>query len=187
MEQPKGRANYEPNSLAEHHEDAGPRECPNTGFATANSATGPEESGPKLRVRPELFADHYSQARLFWVSQTASEQAHIASAFVFELSKVQLPAVPPRMIANLRNVDDDLARRVAQGLGIDLPRKSKAAREPVELAASDALSIHKNMKQILNGRTVGILVNDGSSAPLLKSVRSQIEGAGGRVFVVAPR
>jgi catalase len=187
MTRSKGRANYEPNSLAEHHEDAGPRECPDTGFATANSSTGAEESGPKLRVRPELFADHYSQARLFWVSQTASEQAHIASAFVFELSKVQLAAVPPRMVSNLRNVDEDLARRVAKGLGIDLPRRSKAARDPVELAASDALSIHKNMKNTLEGRTVGVLVDDNSSAPLLKSVRSRIEGAGGRVFVVAPR
>ncbi|PSJ19039.1 catalase HPII, partial [Halomonas sp. ND22Bw] len=76
--------------------------------------------------------DHYSQARLFYRSQTENEQAHIASSFVFELSKVGVQEqVPPRMVANLRNVDDDLAQRVADGLGIDLPEKAKAAREPV--------------------------------------------------------
>lgn len=102
---PKGRANYEPNSLAAHGEEGGPRESPDVGFVTANAATGPEESGDKLRVRAETFADHYSQARLFYRSQTISEQAHIASSFVFELSKVaQLDQVPGRMVANLRNV-----------------------------------------------------------------------------------
>ena len=116
---PKGRANYEPNSLAEHGEDGGPRESPDQGFVTTNAATGPDETGDKLRVRAELFADHYSQARLFLRSQTASEQAHIASSFVFELSKVGLlDQVPPRMVANLRNVDEDFAKRVADGLGI---------------------------------------------------------------------
>jgi catalase len=187
MAQPSGRANYEPNSLADNGEDPGPRECPITGFTSAIAATGKEETGPKLRVRPDLFADHYSQARLFWTSQTESEQAHIASAYVFELSKVQLSTVPPRMVANLRNVDESLAKRVAQGLGIDLPRKSKLAREPVKLEPSEALSIQRNMKPTLDGRIVGILVNEGSSAPLLQSAREQIEGAGGRVFVVAPK
>ena len=87
MAVPKGRANYEPNSLAAHGEDGGPRECPATGFRTSSGATGADESGEKLRIRAEAFADHYSQARLFWISQTENEQAHIASSFVFELSK----------------------------------------------------------------------------------------------------
>lgn len=59
-------------------------------------AGGADEEGDKLRIRGELFADHYSQARLFWKSQTPSEQAHIASSFVFELSKVYLDEVPAR-------------------------------------------------------------------------------------------
>ena len=185
---PKGRANYEPNSLAAHGEDGGPRESATRGFATVDAATGPNEQGDKLRVRAELFADHYSQARLFYRSQTESEQAHIASSFVFELSKVgALDQVPPRMVANLRNVDEDLAKRVADGLGIDLPEKAAAAREPVDLAPSDALSIHKNMKDTLEGRTVGILFADGSDAGELDGVVAAIEAAGGKPVLVSPK
>ena len=184
---PKGRANYEPNSLAEHGEDGGPRETPR-GFATANLATGPDESGDKQRVRAESFADHYSQARLFYRSQDAHEQAHIASSFVFELSKVGLlDQVPPRMVANLRNVDEDLAKRVADGLGIALPAKAKAAREPIDMPPSDALSIHKNMKHTLEGRAVGILIADGSDAAEVKAVVDAVTKAKGKAVIVAPK
>jgi catalase len=185
---PKGRANYEPNSLAAHGEDGGPRESASRGFATANAATGPDETGDKLRVRAELFADHYSQARMFFLSQTESEQAHIASAFVFELSKVGLlDQVPPRMVANLRNVDEGLAKRVADGLGIDLPNKAPAAREPVEIAPSDALSIQKNMKETLEGRVVGILIADGTDAGELDAVIGAVKDAKGKAVLVAPK
>ena len=185
---PKGRANYEPNSLGEHGEDGGPRESADKGFVTANAATGPDESGDKLRVRAESFTDHYSQARMFYKSQTENEQAHIASSFVFELSKVgQLHAVPPRMVANLRNVDEDLATRVAEGLGIPLPAKAKPAREPVEMKPSNALSIQKNMKPTLEGRTIGILIADGSGAQDLTSLVNVIAKAKGKAFIVAPK
>ncbi|KQN40815.1 catalase [Sphingomonas sp. Leaf407] len=185
---PKGRANYEPNSLAAHGEDGGPRESIERGFATVNAATGPDEQGDKLRVRAELFADHYSQARLFYRSQTESEQAHIASSFVFELSKVGvLDQVPPRMVANLRNVDEDLAKRVADGLGIDLPDKAAAAREPVDMAPSDALSIHKNMKTTLEGRSVGILFTDGSDGAAIDTLVAAVKAAKGKPVLVAPK
>ncbi len=185
---PKGRANYEPNSLAYHGEDGGPRESPDAGFVTTNAATGPNESGDKLRVRSETFADHYSQARLFYRSQTENEQAHIASSFVFELSKVGLlDQVPGRMVANLRNVDEDLAKRVADGLGIPLPKKAAAAREPVDMTASDALSIHKNMKATLEGRAVGVLIADGTDAGELAKVVAAVKKAKGKAVIVAPK
>jgi len=185
---PKGRANYEPNSLAAHGEDGGPRESATKGFVTTNAATGPDETGDKQRIRADLFADHYSQARLFLKSQTESEQAHIASSFVFELSKVgMLDQVPPRMVANLRNVDEAFAQRVADGLGIDLPKKAKAAREPVDMDASDALSIHKNMKTTLEGRAVGILIADGTDAAALDAVVAAVTGAKGKAVLVAPK
>lgn len=185
---PKGRANYEPNSLAAHGEEGGPRESVSRGFATVDAATGPDEQGGKARIRAELFADHYSQARLFYRSQTESEQAHIASSFVFELSKVGvLEQVPPRMVANLRNVDEDLAKRVADGLGIDLPEKASAAREPVDMAPSDALSIHKNMKDTLEGRTVGILYADGSDGAEIDAVIARVEAAQGKAVLVSPK
>ncbi len=184
---PKGRANYEPNSLAAHGEEGGPRESA-AGFVTANAATGPSEQGDKLRVRPETFADHYSHARLFYRSQDKHEQAHIASSFVFELSKVGvLDQAPPRMVANLRNVDEDLARRVADGLGIALPEKAKAAREPIDMAASNALSIHKNMKATLEGRVVGILIADGADADALDALIAAVKAEKGKAVLVAPK
>ena len=125
---------------------------------------------------------------MFYKSQTENEQAHIASSFVFELSKVtQLDAVPPRMVANLRNVDEDLAKRVADGLGIALPIKAKAAKEPVDMPSSDALSIQKNMKPTLEGRTVGILIAEDSDADELTSLVGAITKAKGKAFIVAPK
>jgi catalase len=187
MAVPKGRANYEPNSLAAHGEDGGPRECPATGFTTSTGPAGADESGDKLRIRAERFADHYSHARLFWISQTKSEQAHIASSFVFELSKVGLEQVQPRMVARLRNVDEDLATRVADGLGIDLPAKAKAASAVVDMNPSNALSIHKNMKATIEGRSIGVVIADGSDAAEIKSVVNAIAKAGGKAFIVAPK
>ncbi|APX67834.1 MULTISPECIES: catalase [Sphingomonas] len=185
---PKGRANYEPNSLAEHGEEGGPRASMERGFVTTNAATGADEEGDKMRVRTELFADHYSQARLFYRSQTESEQAHIASAYVFELSKVGLlDKVPARMVANLRNVDEDLARRVADGLGIDLPEATPAARPTIDMPPSDALSIHKNMKPVLEGRAVGILIADGTNAEGLAKLVAAIEAEKGKAVIVAPK
>src|ERR1700678_4396367 len=140
MNVPKGRASYEPNSLQMHGEETGPRECPVTGFSTLPGRPEENEQGDKLRVRAELFADHYSQARLFWKSMTENEQAHIASSFTFELSKVGLEQVPPRMIANLRNVDEQLAKRVAAGIGIGPPKKAEARAEVLDLKPSAALS-----------------------------------------------
>ena len=187
MEIPKGRANYEPNSLSENSEAGGPRECPVTGFHTYEHASAPGEQGDKRRVRAELFADHYSQARLFWKSQTPSEQAHIASAFVFELSKVQLPHVPPRMVGNLLNVDAGLANRVAAGLGLVNPARNSPAREPIELDASAALSIQKNMKETLEGRQIGILIAGGSDAKTISDLIGALNNAKARPFIVAPK
>jgi catalase len=184
---PKGRANYEPNSLAAHDEEGGPRECPVTGFAAAAGRAEHDEQGDKLRVRAELFADHYSQARLYWRSLTENEQAHVASSFVFELSKVGLDQVQPRMIANLRNVDDELAIRVAAGLGIDLPEKAKAARKPIEMEPSPALSLQKNMKQTIEGRAIGILYADGSDGKEIQKLVDAVRNAAGKPVLIAPR
>lgn len=184
---PKGRANYEPNSLDAHGEDAGPRECPMTGFRSALGRAEHNEQGEKLRIRPDSFADHFSQARLFYASQTENEQAHIASSFVFELSKVQLEQVPSRMIATLRNVDENLAKRVANGLGIPLPKKSAAAKPTLDLPEAPSLSIQKNMKATLKGRCVGILIADGSDAAALSKLKRSIEKAGATVKLVAPK
>ena len=179
----KGRANYEPNSLAEAGEDGGPRECPATGFTSFREPV----SDGKLRVRAETFADHYSQARLFWRSMTPPEQAHIASAFVFELSKVNLEHIRNRMMANLRNVDEGLAKRVATGLAMPLPAASKPAKPPQDLEPSPKLSIVNNMKKTLEGRVVGVLIADGTDQTALASIEQAIAKAGGAVQRIAPK
>src|SRR6201994_4405949 len=131
---PQGRANYEPNSLGQAGEIDGPREDPKGGFRTAPVAT----DATKVRLRAESFADHYSQARLFFRSQTEIEQAHLASALVFELSKCSFEHVRNRVLGNLRNVDADLAKRVAAGLNRPLPPANAAAVAPQDMDASPA-------------------------------------------------
>lgn len=185
MTVPKGRANYEPNSLHLAGEDGGPRECPKTGFSTFPS----EEEGQKLRIRPESFADHYSQARMFFRSLDPAEQAHLASALVFELSKVGLEHVRTGVLANLVNVDPALAQRVADGLNMDVPAASPAAAPVQDLDLSPAVRIINGPLQMetLEGRSVGILIADGSDAAMLDRLTSQIGDAGGRPVIVAPR
>ncbi|MBL7659425.1 catalase HPII, partial [Escherichia coli] len=151
----------------ENGEDGGPREDPKGGFRTAPIAV----EGEKVRLRAETFADHYSQARLFFRSQTAPEQAHLASAIVFELSKVSLDHVRQRILGNLRNVDEDLAKRVADGLNLPLPKASSPAVAPVDLEPSPALRILGKYPDTLKGRKVAILVADGSDGAVVSSVR----------------
>ncbi|WP_419756656.1 catalase [Brevundimonas sp.] len=183
MAVPKGRANYEPNSLAQAGEDGGPREDPKGGFRTAPVPV----EGEKVRLRAETFADHYSQARLFFRSQTEIEQAHLASAIVFELSKVSLPHVRERILANLQNVDETLAQRVADGLNLPLPKASDPGVAPIDLDASPALRIVGKYPETLKGRKVAILVADGSDGAVVDAVRAAVEGDGGSVFIVAPK
>jgi catalase len=183
----KGRANYEPNSLDVAGEDQGPRPS-DQGFQTIRRMDqSGEDANQKLRVRAETFADHFSHARLFYRSQTGVEQDHIASAFTFELSKVDLPHVRINVLAQLRNVDEALAERVAKGLGLDLPPRATPAREPVDMPVSNALSILKNAHQTLEGRKVGILMDEDSDMSEVKALVSGVEKAGGIAMIIAPR
>ncbi|MTH79949.1 catalase [Paracoccus aestuariivivens] len=179
---PKGRANYEPNSLDEAGEDPGPRPRAD-GFCTAPQPV----AGEKLRVRSESFADHYSQPRMFWKSQTENEQAHIASAITFELSKLALNHIRLRVLSQLRNVDETLAERVAKGLGLDLPNAAPPAKEPIDLEPSDALSIQKRWQATLQGRKVGILFDEGSDKAALEALIKAVKDAGATPFTIASK
>ncbi len=181
-----GRANYEPNSLDLNGEEPGPREN-DAGFRTVARNDERNDGGQKLRIRSETFADHFSQARLFYNSQTKIEQAHIASAFTFELSKVGIEAVRLRMLGNLRNVDQDLAARVADGLAMPLPAASKPASAPFDMEASPALSIVGQGDPPLKGRKVAILFDEGSDMAEIDAVTAAVTKAGGSVFTVAPK
>lgn len=179
----KGRANYEPNSLDQASEDAGPREDPRRGFRSHATAL----HGTKVRLRSETFADHYSHARLFYRSQSAVEQAHMRDALVFELSKVTLEHVRLRVVANLRNVDEALAETVAEGLHAELPKKAEAAVPPRDMAPSPALRIIGKSAPTLNGRTVALLINDGADTSVAHDLVQAITAAGATAKIVAMR
>ncbi len=183
---PKGRANYEPNSLSDHGEVGGPRES-EQGFRTLEVNDERNDASSKLRIRAETFADHYSQARLFFRSQSPIEQAHMASALVFELSKVTIEAIRTRILGNLRNVDEELAKRVAAGLAMELPASNKAAKVPIDLDPSDALSIVKRGDPPMTGRKVAILFDEGSDKAAIDTLKAAVEAKGGTVFTVAPK
>ena len=177
MKNPMGRANYEPNSHG-----LGPREDPERGFRSHEERTG----GAKRRIRAESFADHYSQARQFYRSQTEIEQTHIADALVFELSKCDIPAIRERMIGHLRVIDEDLAKGVAEGLGLDdLPDAAEPARPVVATEPSPALSILANPPGTFRGRKLGVLMTDGVERQMLDALLTAAEDAGATVELIA--
>jgi len=184
MSRPKGRVNYEPSSLAVDS----PRESPLAGFLSAAVHEGGESTDTKGRIRAESFADHYSQARQFYTSQTAFEQAHIASALVFELSKVEHPHIRAAIVGHLRHIEADLAKRVADGLGMPcLPDEPKTAVPVQDLPASPALQIIGKMKATLDGRAIAILVADGSDGAVIAALKKAAIAAGAGVKIVAPK
>ncbi len=178
---PTGRVNYEPNG--HRGAERGPRADASAGF---QSYAEPIE-GTKARVRSATFADHYSQARQFFISQTPVEQDHIVKAYTFELSKCENPDVRSRMLAHLRNVHDDLATGVAEGLGMPLPEPATPAVQPrTDLPPSDALSILKKGPGSFAGRKLGVLVTDGTDAAALDAFRSAIADVGAVLETIAP-
>jgi catalase len=154
---PRGRVAYEPNSLGGG--------CPfQAGMQGFTSFPQPIEDD-KVRGKPELFADHYSQATLFYLSQTPVEQLHIRRALRFELTKVQVPAVRQRVVAMLRNVDDRLAAAVADDLGMQLPEALPLLIKPrkPEVTTSAALSLLARPGDgSIRTRRIGILVAEGT-------------------------
>jgi catalase len=175
----RGRTSYEPNSI----EPAGPRETPD-GFRSY-----PEELiGTKLRQRSATFADHHTQARLFYRSQSTIEQRHIANAFTFELSKVEAEAIRTRVLGHLDVIDPLLGAMVAENLGME--GKADAitpSRPPFDMEPSPALSILGKAKPTLEGRKLGIMICDGCDATLVDKLRAGAEKNGASVQIVAPK
>lgn len=176
-----GRVSYSPSSL----EPDSPRQDPAHGFSSFPA----EENGGKLRIRAESFADHFSQALMFFNSQTETEQNHIISAFIFELSKVEAKAVRARMVGQLANVDPGIARRVADGLGMPGPiapvATTVAARK--DLPPSPALSILRKAKPGMETKVVGCLIADGTDANEVSAMKTAAEAMGAQLRIVAPK
>jgi len=185
----RGQVAYEPNSLGDGKEfrvDGG-----SVGF----QAYPDEIEGTKVRRRSPTFDDHFTQARLFFNSQSAAEKEHIVAAFRFELSKVDVPAIRQRMVDNLAHVDEKLARRVAEPLGIGAPDAKAAAgragfrehRMTLPIEESPALSMADTGDGSIRTRKIAILVADGIDSASLKPIRDALEQAGARCKVVGPR
>jgi len=179
----RGRVSYEPNSLGGG--------CP---FQTGQMGFVPFPEpieGDEMRGKPEKFAEHYSQARLFFDSQTGVEKAHIVAAFRFELSKVTVPAIRTRTLAMLRNVSDDLAGGVAEGLGMDLPEPMPRALERTptpEVKVSPALSLMALPgEQGIRSRKVAIVIADGVDGAVVAKVQAALREAGAMGRLVGPR
>ena len=186
----RGRVSYEPNSLAGG--------CPFQagaahGFVSvaARLLELEQDQQAKIRAKPQKFAEHYNQATLFYASQSPAEQAHIAAAYRFELSKVTVPAVRERMVASLRNVSEALAAQVAAKLGIDplpapLPRAIDAPPAP-EVTHSPSLSLLARPGDgSLQARKVALMVAPGAAAASLIAVRDALAAQGAVARIVGP-
>ncbi|MBE7366809.1 catalase [Ramlibacter pallidus] len=183
---PKGRVSYEPNTLASGSEfrvDGGEQ-----GFQSHPD----DVESPKLRRRSPSFDDHFSQATLFWNSQSAAEREHIIAAFQYELSRVETPAVRQRMVDNLAHVDAKLARKIAEPLGIGPPDARAAAgqagfREPrgrPALESAPSLSMEANGSGIQT-RRVAVVMVPGAELGAFKVIQQALLDAGATTKVVA--
>jgi len=178
----RGRVSYEPNSLGGG--------CPFQAGAAGFTSFPEPIAADKLRGKPEKFADHYTQATLFWNSQTPYEKAHIVRGFRFELTKVQVPAIRQRTLSMLRNVSDELAQRVADGLGLQLPRPMPrlAAATAPEVTVSPALSLTARPGDgDIRGRKIAVLVAPGADGRSVNAMMKSLAGAGAVVRLLAAR
>jgi catalase len=177
----RGKASYEPNSLG----GGCPFQAGMAGFTSIREQAVTED---KVRGKPELFADHYSQARLFWSSQSPAEQAHIVGGFRFELSKVQVPAIRERMLSMLANVDATLAHGVASGLGVPVPPPQPLATAlPLpHYPPSPALSLlARPGEQGIKTRQVAILIAPGVDGEAVETIRAALLADGAVPHLVA--
>lgn len=194
----KGRVAYHPNSLGGG--------CPfQTRIADGGFASYPERiEGRKIRARSESFSDHFSQAKLFYNSQTDVEKTHIIKALRFEIGRVAHMPIRVRMIGLLREVDEVMAKKVAEGLGIELPvnldvvnegvppdapkQSQKPQNKKPQVAVSDALSMLKSAdkKGSIESRKVGILCTDSVREEAVVNLKSALRKEGATACIVAP-
>ena len=163
----------------------GPRESPDSGFHVLSR---PKRRGRSCASAPRPLPTITARRASSIISQTPVEQEHIATAFIFELSKVETLAIRARMVSHLLNVDEDLAKKVADGLRLkEMPKAAEPARPVVtDLQPSPALSILANPPGTFKGRKLGVLVSDGVDADLLHAVQAAFKQEGAVVKLVAP-
>ncbi|MBV7535018.1 catalase [Duganella sp. sic0402] len=178
----RGRVSYEPNSLAGG--------CPFQAGARGFVSVPEVSQGREVRGKPELFADHYAQAKLFWMSQSAIEQHHIIQAFRFELSRVRTPAVRSRTLSLLANIDARLVASVAEGLGMQVPPPLPPAsdRPPYDYMPSPSLSLFARPGQLgIRTRRVALMVAPGADGALIGQLFASLEEAGAVPCLIGAR
>jgi catalase len=164
---PLGQGNYHPNTLGGG--------CPFiAGDGSAFTHFPQEVDGVKLRKRSETFADHYSQATLFWNSMSAWEKEHIVAAYRFELGKVTSMPIRELMVEHLAQIDHSLAVAVAGGIGVPAPKKAV----PNHGRFSPALSQAEQPLGPIAGRKVAVLVADGVEAKGVQAIKDGLTAQG---------
>ena len=191
----KGKVSYEPNTLAGG--------CPfqasikDGGFTSHNQRV----DGQKIRNRSKSFIDHYSQAKLFFNSQTLPEQQHIINALTFELSKVQTIAIRERMVGLLSFINKDLAKKVGDNLGIKPikpqstinqsfpadanPNDYQSKEFEMTLKKSEKLSMANTIKDNIKTRQIAFLIADGVNASSINNIAAKLKAGGAVVHLIA--
>jgi catalase len=165
MEIKTSRVNYSPNSLG----DNAPAPVPE---AEGSFTHTPERvEGHVVRERSPSFSDHFSQATLFWNSLSTVEKEHLVEASHFELGKVTSPEVQQRMVDRFNQVDHELAKKVAMGLGLPEPTKPETSNH----GKSSAALSQQNTVKTAKGRKVAILAADGVDGAQLAAIEQALK------------
>jgi catalase len=179
----QGKESYQPNSVSGG--------CPflaGDADAYRHFAAAAEDGAVKVRMRAQTFADHFSQANLFWRSQSDVEKRQIVDAYAFELSKVFDPAIRARVVGQIHHIAVELAERVAQKLGIPVePVGPNVQINDYGVPASPALSLDAQPKGDITGRNIAVLVNDGVDDAAIASLRKLAEAARANLKIIGPR
>ncbi|CAN5438670.1 catalase HPII [soil metagenome] len=192
------KTSYQPNTISNG--------CPFQAKAADGGFTSYQEriDAKKIRERSRSFFDHFSQATLFFNSQSDPEKNHIINALTFELGKLESDAIRERMLGILTQVDKTLAASVADGLGIPVPKKPlypinhgvpadaiQKNYEPVKvqqsLEQSGALSMANTIKNTIQSRCVAILAANGVDENSLNNMKNALEAKGAKTKIIAPK
>ncbi|MEO6039528.1 MAG: catalase HPII [Saprospiraceae bacterium] len=193
----RDKVSYEPNTIGNG--------CPFQAKAAEGGFTSYQEriDAHKIRERSPSFFDHFSQATLFFNSQSEAEKNHLIAALTFELSKLERPYIRARMVGLLSHVDAKLAAKVADGLGIEVQAPEyplnhsvpadgdQKQYEPVSqkqsLAQSAALSMKNTVKNGIQTRQIAILAANGVDEKSLRTMQQALESAGATTKIIAPK
>ena len=190
----KGKVSYEPNSIGGG--------CPFQAMMKDGGFTSHSErvDGTKVRARSQSFVDHYSQAKLFYNSQSEPEKTHLQKALIFELSKVTIPEIRERLVGQLLFINKDLASVVAKKVGVDVvklkqpngsipadadPKSLQSKETEPSIAESEALSMKNTAKDSIESRVIGFIMEDGVNATDVQMLKSKLEKKGAEVQIIA--